>query len=163
MIKKNNNWQHMSGLQWIWQNTDGIKSAIRESTVSIKAPSVRAAPSSLAAALPTMPCWRRRRPTRSPERQQRPSGSAPAEVSSHWPERSSAASPTHTQPPRPLQLMHAPCNSPMTQWRMSRCCEILFCSFNVLVWIHCNVIYSLLNVVIRYLWIYGCDFRQKRK
>lgn len=33
--------------------------------------------------------------------------------------------------------------------------------FYVLVWIHCNVIYSLLSVVIRYLWIYCCNFRQK--
>lgn len=25
-----------------------------------------------------------------------------------------------------LQPTHTPCNSPITQWRMSRCCEILF-------------------------------------
>lgn len=95
-------------------------------------------------------------------------GSAPAEVSWRRPERSSAASQPRPHPAAPSPPAHArPCNSPITQWRMSRCCEILFFFvlffLNVLVWIHCNVIYSLLNVVIRYLWIYGCDFRQKRK
>lgn len=54
-----------------------------------------------------------------------------------------------------------------------RCCETNVCLFfsiflfvvffYVLVWINCNVIYSLLSVVFRYLWIYCCNFRQKIK
>lgn len=107
------------------------------------------------------------------ERQRQDSGSkpraslrgAPAEVSWHRPERSSAASPAHTQPPRPLQLMHAHAIAPLLSGGCLDAVKFCFVLFflNVLVWIHCNVIYSLLNVVIRYLWIYGCDFRQKRK
>lgn len=56
-------------------HTDGMKSAIRESTVSIKAPSVGPSDVTHNAVLKEASA------TRSPERQQRPSGSAPAEVS----------------------------------------------------------------------------------
>lgn len=69
-------------------------------------------------------------------------------------------------------LTHACTHScPQTQWRTLDAVKPMFVCFSiflflmyffyVLVWIHCNVIYSLLSVVIRYLWIYCCNFRQK--
>lgn len=69
------------------------------------------------------------------------------------------AQPLHKSAHISYTHMHTPQNS----MEDVRCCETkLFFNvvlFYVLVWIHRNVIYSLLIVVIRYLWIYCCNFK----
>ena len=60
-------------------------------------------------------------------------------------------------PPSPYSCIFSPStlrNSPRLSGGCLDAVKFCFSKKNVLVWIPCNVIYSLLNVVIRYLWIW---------